>query len=171
MRPNVMLASFAFLFLLFSAFTAPQAKAAPPTDACALLSKAQVSAAVGATMGEGSHPPGFTKMCTWTPSGGQNGTIQTVTLNLESADSYQTSKAMLEAVVSAPSNRSNKSGITMTPAPGIGDDAFFSNTGSYTKLVVKKGATVFQLVVYSRTSIEKKRDMEKALAAQVISKL
>ncbi len=171
MRPKVMLASFVFLFLLISAVAAPQVKAAPLTDACALLTKAQVSAIVGASVGEGSHVAGYTKMCTWAPPDGQNATVQTVTLNLESADSYQTSKAMLQAVVNAPSNRANKSPVTMTPAPGIGDDAFFSSTGSYTKLVVKKGATVFQLVVYSRAPVEKKRDMEKALAAQVISKL
>jgi hypothetical protein len=171
MCPKIMLAPLAFFLLLFVAGAAPRANAAPPTDACALLTKAQVSAVVGVAVGEGSYVAGYTKMCTWTPSRGQHGTVQSVTLNLESADSYQTSKSMLQAVANSPRNHSAQSHITMTPAPGIGDDAFFSSTGSYTKLIVKKAATVFQLVIYSSATIGKKRAMEKSLAAQVISKL
>jgi hypothetical protein len=59
----------------------------------------------------------------------------------------------------------------MTLASGIGDDAFYSSTGSYTKLIVNKGDVVFQVVVYSNAPIEGKRTMEKALAGKIPSKL
>jgi hypothetical protein len=59
----------------------------------------------------------------------------------------------------------------MTPASGIGDDAIYSSVANYTKLIVKKGDVVFQLVIYGSFPIEKKRDMEKALASKVIAKL
>jgi hypothetical protein len=59
----------------------------------------------------------------------------------------------------------------MRSASGIGDEAYYSSVANYTKLIVKKGDVVFQLVIYGSSPIEKKRDMEKALASKVISKL
>lgn len=154
-------------FLIFGASSAPIAYAAPPTDACKLLTKAQIKSATGAAVSDGSHPMAtFKKMCTWSGSGKGAGSITRITLNLESAASYQSAKAMLQAVASSP-----QAGINMTPAPGIGDDAMFSSMGSYTKLIVKKGDVVLQIVVYSNVPIEKKRDIEKALAARAISNL
>lgn len=145
-------------------------KAAPPTDACSLLTKAQISSTVGASVSDGSHPPNFSKLCMWNgPSDGKG--VRSIELSLQSADSYQAAKAMLQAVVNSPQNRSAKSPMSMTPASGIGDDALFSSVGSYTKLIVKKGDVVFQIVVYSDAPIDKKRDMEKALAGKVLSNL
>lgn len=167
MRSKSSLALWVVSLCLFIA-AATSASAAPPSDACSLLTKSQISKVVGTDMADGSHTANFSKMCMWAPAGGQNQTFQNVTLNLQSADSYQTSKSMLQAIANSPRN---KGSITMTPASGIGDDAYFSSTGSYTKLIVKKGATVFQLVIYSSAPIEKKRAMEKSLALQAISKL
>lgn len=155
------------LLLLFSA-ASPTSNAAPPSDACSLLTKAQISAVVGVPVGDGSHVAGDSKMCTWTPSGGQAKGFRMVTLNLESADSYQAAKSMLQAVANSPRNQSAQKPISMAPVDGLGDDALFSSVGSYSKLIVKKGDAVFQLVVYSDVTVEKKRDMEKALAAKVL---
>jgi hypothetical protein len=158
--------------LLFFAFAAiPTANAAPPSDACSLLTKAQITAVVGISVADGSHPPGFSKMCVWSPASSQEQGSQSVTLNIESAASYQAAKSMLEAVVNSPKNQSAEKSITMSQVSGLGDDAIFSSVGSYTKLIVKKGDTVFQIVVYSGGTIEKKRDGEKALAADVLSRL
>jgi hypothetical protein len=79
---------------------------------------------------------------------------------------------MLQAVANSPENNAKKSGITMTPASGVGDDAYYSSAGtSYTKLIAKKGDVSLQVVISSNAPVEKKRDMEKALALQVFSKL
>ena len=61
--------------------------------------------------------------------------------------------------------------LTVTSASGIGDEAFYSSVANYTKLIVKKGDVVFQLVIYGNFPIEKQRDMEKALASKVVPKL
>lgn len=150
---------------------APSATAAPPTDACSLLTQAEISAVVGVQVGPGSHiAPTSSKMCQWAPPGGATVEFANVLLTLESAASWQSAKAMLQAVANAPNNN-KKGGITMTPISGIGDDALYSSVGNYTKLIVKKGDAVFQLVITSKAPIEKKREMEKALASKVLAKL
>lgn len=157
--------------VLIIAARAPSANAAPPTDACPLLTQAEVSAVVGVTVGAGTHvTPTYLKSCQWAPPGGATVQFGSVLLALESAASWQSAKAMLQAVANAP-NDNKKGGITMTPASGIGDDALYSSVGNYTKLIVKKGDVAFQIVITSNAPIEKKRDMEKALASKVLSKL
>jgi hypothetical protein len=154
--------------LIVAAAAAPSTAAAPPSDACPLLTPAEISAVVGVSVGAGTHiTPTYVKSCTWSPSGGTTKDFTTLVLALESAASYQSAKAMLQAVA----NSQGKGGITMTPASGIGDDAIYSSVANYTKLIVKKGDVVFQLVIYGSFPIEKKRDMEKALASKVLSKL
>jgi hypothetical protein len=153
---------------IVAAAAAPSAAAAPPSDACPLLTPAEVSAVVGVSVGAGSHiTPTYVKSCTWAPAGGATKDFTTLVLALEPAASYQSAKAMLQAVA----NSQGKGGITMTPASGIGDDAIYSSVANYTKLIVKKGDVVFQLVIYGSFPIGKKRDMEKALASKVIAKL
>ncbi len=171
MRSKVSYTYIACSLLLFVSGAIATANAAPPSDACSLLTKAQITAVVGVSVADGSHPAGFSKMCVWTPSGGQAKGSQSVTLNLESAASFQAAKSMLQTVVNSPKNQSAQNSIAMSPVSGLGDDALFSSVGGYTKLIVKKGDTVFQIVVYSDATIEKKRDMEKALAADVLSRL
>jgi hypothetical protein len=105
------------------------------------------------------------------PPGGPTKDFTNVLLSLEPAASYESAKAMLQAVANSHGNNQQKNPITMTPVSGIGDDALFSSTGNYTKLIVKKSEVVFQIVIYSTSPIEKKRDQEKALASKVLSKL
>jgi len=157
------------VFIVIAA-TMPSAAAAPPTDACPLLTQAEVSAVVGVSVGAGSHiTPTYLKSCTWAPPGGATVQFASVLLALEPAASWESAKAMLQSVANSPSAK--KGGVTMTPASGIGDDALYSSVGNYTKLAVKKGDVSFQIVISSNAPIEKKRDMEKALAAKVLAKL
>ena len=159
------------LAVLIVAASAPSATATPPTDACPLLTPAEVSAVVGVTVGAGSHmTPTYLKSCTWAPPSGATKDFATLILALESASSFQAAKAMLQAATQSPDN-SGKNRLTMTSASGIGDEAFYSSVASYTKLIVKKGDVVFQLVIYGNSPIEKKRDMERALASKVLAKL
>jgi hypothetical protein len=172
MRPKTSLFAIAIAALVVGAATAPSAAATPPSDACPLLTQGEVSAVVGVQVGAGSHiTPTYLKSCVWTPPGGATVQFSSVLLALEDAAAWNSAKAMLAAVANSPGNKAKKSAITMTPASGIGDEAYFSSVGSYTKLIVKKGNVSLQIEISSNAPIEKKRDMEKALASKVLSKL
>jgi hypothetical protein len=132
--------------------------AAEADDACAILTAAQVSTAVGVTVGDGTYvTPTFKKTCTWTVSGSAGG-IRFVTLNLQSADQFAGGKRGMNQVA-------------LTAAAGIGDDAYYLGAGSTEGLFVKKGQRAFKIDVYSTLPLEKKRAMETALAQQVLAKL
>jgi len=127
-------------------------------DACAILTSAQVGAAVGVAVGEGTYvTPTFKKTCTWTVSDSASG-IRAITLNLQDVDRFAGGKGGANA-------------IAMTPVTGIGDDAYYLGAGSTEGLFVKKGQHAFKIAVYSTQPLEKKRAMEKALAQQVLAKL
>ena len=131
------------------------AMAAPATDACALLTPEQVSDVVGAKVGAGTYTaPGFTKTCTWVTKG------IIVTLMLEGTDAFQKQKT------------SPMPGMEVTPASGVGDDAFYVTISPNVSLFAKKGSSAFKATVYSSTfPVDKKKGMEKALAQQALSKL
>lgn len=138
------------------------ATAAPPAtaasaDACSLLTPAQVGTALGASVGAGTYvTPTFKKTCTWTVTGGH----EYVTLMLEDVNSFDSGKVPLAA------------SIIVTPASGVGDDAYYLAVGPNVGLIVKKGNVSFKVAVYaSDTTLDKKKALEKALAQQVVSGL
>jgi hypothetical protein len=132
----------------------PRVMAAPPSDACGLLTAEQVGDALGAKMGAGKYvSPGFTKTCTWTAPG------LILTLMLQNAEAFQAGKA-----APMPSE--------VTPASGLGDDAYYLAVGNIIGLLVKKGTVAFKVTVYSSSlPMDKKQQMEKTLAQQVLTKL
>ena len=134
------------------------------TDACTLLSPAQVGAAVGGAVGDGTHvTPTFVKTCTWTPSGKSR--IASVTLNLQTAAFYDGGKqqAALAAAVGGKGNEMK--------AASLGDDAHYFITGDQVALFVKKGAVSFKVAVYARIPVGEKEAMELKLAKEVVAKL
>lgn len=145
-----------------SSLIAAAALAAPAyaasDDACALLTTAQVSAALGAPV-EAGKPilPTDHKVCTW--AGGKAGTV---TLMLQTAAKFDAAKRQAPALAGA---------VAVTPVAGLGDGAMFVGMGDNTGLVVKKGGLSFKVAVYQHTTIDKKQAAEKALAAQALSKL
>lgn len=142
-------------FLAFTVGTARPACAAPPTNACSLLTPAQVSAAVGASVGAGTPLfPTDTKVCQWRTTSAQ-AKIR-VQLFLKDARAFAYAKMPVQ-------------GITKVAAGGIGDDAVYS-TGPV--LSVKKGDISFNVHVLSYgLPDEKAKAMEKALALDVLKKL
>jgi hypothetical protein len=54
-------------------------------------------------------------------------------------------------------------GITKTPVSGVGEDAYYIESGLNTSLYVRKGASVFQMIVFG-FSKEQVKTMEKTLA-------
>ena len=154
--------SAAFATALLMTVSATPASAAP-TDACAALTPAQVTAAVGVTVTAGTHVnQTFTKTCTWTPP--TPGEVKAVTLNLQTADEYDGGKAKLEKVKTLMPNPPKT-----THVAGIGDDAYLLEFPNITSLFVKKGANAFKLVIYGAMPSAKAESAEKALAAQVLS--
>jgi hypothetical protein len=165
MRARILFAVVIFGILLGGAATAPTAGAAPDTDACLLVTQAQLSTALGVSMAAGGHTtPTYVKTCTWTPSGGATKSLKFVTLNLESASGYEGAKNMMM--------QAKAKNVVITPASGIGDDAYYSVfSGTITNLMVKKGSVSFKLAIYGSSDAEKAMAMEKTIALEIVSKL
>jgi len=137
---------------------------AADTDACTLLTAAQVGAAIGTAVGQGSHvTPTFVKTCTWQPSA--KSSISAVTLNMQTAATYDGGKQQLAMAMAATS-----SGAKMIPA-SVGDDAYYFVTGDQVGLLVKKGGASFKVAVYAKIPVADKQAMELKLAKDVLGKL
>jgi hypothetical protein len=137
----------------------PPANAAPPDDACSLLTQAQVSVAVSVSVGAGAYQGTYKKTCTWNAVSPATKSAKYVTLLLEGLDAYQAGKL-------APVKT-----IVVTSISGIGDDAYYLAVGPNVGLIVKKGNVAFKVAVYGDIPIENKQAMEKTLAQQIVSKL
>ena len=163
MRAKTSLAALTVAIFIFGVASVTSASAAPPDDACSVLTQAQVSAALGVSVGAGSHvTPTYLKTCTWAPAGGPTQGVKYVTLMLESADGYETAKKVMDQT----------KGMTEASVSGIGDDAYYLSLGNIMSLIVKKGNVAFKFTMYGGDfPIEKKKAMEKTLVLQVLSKL
>ena len=158
MRIEVRLALFAIFLAFASAAILPPPAFADPTDACAVLTAAQVSSAIGIPVKEGTHPtPDFLRTCTWIPSNQTQ--IKAVTFYIQSANSYDAAKRLLQ-----------QSGMKDTSVGGVGDDAYFQTVGTNSSLVGKKGNTAFKVAIYTTLPVDKAQAMEKTLAVQALSK-
>jgi len=134
------------------------------TDACTLLTPAQVAAAVGGAVSDGTHvTPTFVKTCTWTPTGKSK--LGSVTLNLQTAEFYDGGKRQATMALAAAGK-----GTEIKPA-SVGDDAYYFVTGEIAALFVKKGAVSFKVAVYAKLPAEEKEAMELQLAKAVVAKL
>ena len=140
---------------------APAGNATPPGDACALLTAAQVGAALGAPVAAGTYvTPTFKKTCTWqstTEGGGY------VTLTLQDAGNFQSGKQLPAMAANAK--------MFVTSISGVGDDAYYLAVGDQVGLIVKKGNIAFKVAVYEHIPVESKQAKEKTLAQQVVSRL
>lgn len=146
----------AVLFLL-ALGSSRLAFAAPPTDACSLLTPAQVGAVLGIPVEPGRHlSASNTTICDWgAPAGKQKG----VMITLQNPRAFAYAKMPVG------------NGIVKVPAGGIGDDAVYGTSPGYpTVLTVKKGNVVFVVHVTGFADDEIKAK-EKTLALDVLGKL
>lgn len=126
--------------------------AAPPKDACSLLTPAQVGAALGMQVGAGKAL--MAKVCIWRGASGKR-----VTLDLIDLRGFAAAKTPIG------------NGIIKTATRGIGDDAVYvSSRGMPITLTVKKGDSAFTLIVYGFPDDQTKAK-EKTLALDVLAKL
>jgi len=159
--------------LVFAMTTVPSAGAATTDDACALVTQAQVSTAVGVSMGAGTHvTPTYVKTCTWTPSGGATEDVKSVTVSYQDAGSYDAGKRLMQQTQAAMAVKEGTAKMTNEGATGIGDDAYYTSMGTgYTGLILKKGNVALKIAVYGDMPADKKKAVEKSLALQALSKL
>jgi hypothetical protein len=155
---------------LLSLFNFHVAKAGAPGDACALLTAAQISTALGASVGPGKPIlPSNTTLCTWLEQGVPEGTERNVAVSLMTVKSFEIGKTPM-------------TGMTKTPVSGLGDDAYFVEAHSMTAgLNVKKGDTCFQVRSRSNPkwfktgktpeSEQKDQAVDRALALEILKKL
>jgi len=131
---------------------AAAAPATPPAP-CTLLTPAQVSGVLGGTFGAG-QPIGTTG-CSWTAEKPH----MIVTVSLWPPTEWDRMKA------------SPLPGTQITPASGLGDDAFYTTVAQYIVLYVKKGQTVYLFKVYGVKDLAKQTSAEKTLAQDALAKL
>ncbi len=131
------------------------------TDACTVLTPAQVGAAIGGSVAAGTHvTPTFVKTCTWNASGSSS--VKFVTLYLQTVAAYDGGKRMAAEMAAA--------GAAVKPA-AVGDDAYYFVTGDQAGLLVKHGDVSFKVTVYATLPVDRKEAMELTLAREALAKL
>jgi hypothetical protein len=132
------------------------------TDACSLLTPAQVSAVIGVPVGAGAHvTPTFVKTCTWQPTGGSD--IRAVTVNLQTSAFYDGVKQKVSTATAL--------GVSMSPA-AVGDDGFVETIGGeMPTLWFKKGTVALKVAVYAKRAPDALQALELALAKQAAQAL
>jgi hypothetical protein len=122
-------------------------------EPCKLLTPAQVAAALGGSFGAG-QPIGTTG-CSWTSATPH----VIVTVSLWPPEEWNRVKA------------GPLPGAKITPAAGLGNDAFYVTVAPYAVLYVKKGETAFLVKVYGVKDQAQQMSAEKSLALDVLAKL
>jgi hypothetical protein len=120
---------------------------------CGLLTPAQISGVVGATVGAG-QPIGTTG-CSWSASSPH----VIVTISQIDAGTFDAATTPI-------------AGVVKTPVSGVGDAAVYATLGrpprTFTTLSVKKGSTAFKVKLYGIESEDAQMAMEKALALDAL---
>lgn len=148
---------------LASGAAAPPAQ---PTDACALLTQAQVSGVLGVSVGAGQRVmPNSAALCGWEVPGDKGMDRKRVVVSIYTQIGHLT-----------PVDRFNHAktpmkGITKEPVSGVGDDAVSATTPGFgTGLIFRKGASAFDVRVYG-FPLDQVKAKEKTLALDVIARL
>jgi len=130
----------------------------PVTDACAVLTPSEISTVLGIPIDPGQHiPKTSTIMCGWAKTGVVGESV--VVLNFTTPDYFE-------------KERDPHPRITMTPAPSIGDDAYFITSQFGTSLFIKKKDTVIGVAIRDKTIPSAElMEKEKALGLKAASRL
>lgn len=167
MRFKAILTALAAAVLILGANLASPAFAAPATDACALLTQAQVTAAMGVPMGPGQHSGSGPSMCVWYEPGSSAAKPSAMRVLLDVFGQM----GSLTPVDRFNNGKTPVKGIKKNPVSGVGDDAYSIVTpGIGPGLNVKKGNSAFQVRVYGFTP-DQIDALEKTLAQAVAAKL
>lgn len=137
-----------------SAVLGSRTAAAQSAGPCSLLTAAQVTAAVGVSVG--AAQPIANTGCSWSAP------HIIVTVSLWDGSKWNQMKTTLP-------------GMNRTPVSGLGDDAFYTTMGSasskqFATLSIKKGGTAYLIKVYG-PAVADQMSMEKTLAGNVLKNL
>jgi hypothetical protein len=128
-------------------------------DACALLTAAQVGAVLGGPIQAGAPiTPTDRNVCAWHALTG--GAYVTVMLQTTAAADRA------RATYGTMGGRA-----AISPAPGLGDSAYYLAVGDQLGLTVTKGAYAFKVTVYQPVSVDQKAAAEKILAAAILARM
>jgi len=125
-----------------------------PSNPCAQVTAAEVSAALGETVAAGQQVG--TKTCSWSA---EKPTHQIVSLMYSPPGDWNTRKTR------------QMPGVTMASVSGVGDEAFAETVGTFTTLYVKKGSTIFMVRVYGVPDVGRQLAIEKPIAQTVAAKV
>ena len=137
--------------LLASGLRAASAQA--PSNPCAQVTAAEVSAALGETVAAGQQAG--TKTCSWSAD---KPTHQIVSLMYSPPGDWNTLKTR------------PMPGVTKATV-SVGDEAFAETAANFTTLYVKKGSTIFMVRVYGVPDVGRQVAIEKAIAHMVAAKV
>lgn len=142
---------------------------AAPRDACALVTQAQVGAALGVMVKPGSYVTGSDKQaCTFVPASPTDD-FRSLEISFQSTIDYQIGQQL--AAVAA-SNAGRDPFQASASVSGIGEDAYYRALGKdYTELMVKKGDAAIKIAIHGNLPVEKKQSIEKSLALQALAKM
>jgi hypothetical protein len=125
-----------------------------PSDPCAQLTVAEVSAALGETVAAGQKAG--TKTCSWSAN---KPTHQVVSLMYSPPGDWTKRRTR------------QLPGVTYATVSGVGDDAFAETAANFTTLYVKKGSTIFMVRVYGVPDVGRQLAIEKPIAQKVAAKV
>jgi hypothetical protein len=128
---------------------------AATTDACAVLTPAQIQSVLGVAVDPGQPilPTNHTS-CKWLQSGVDPFKAKTVILSIKSTRAYEMGKGL------------NSGRFTMTPVSGIGEEAYLtSGSISYGAVIsVRKSGGAFTITVRGYPDVATIAEKDKALA-------
>jgi hypothetical protein len=128
------------------------------TDSCLVLTPAEISATLGVPIDPGHHVLASSSiMCSWPQTGASGEAAQKLVLNFSSLPSFQREKAATTVVI--------------TPAAGIGDDAFYVTTDLGTSLYIKKGNTAIAFSIHEKLPLATLMAEEKTLGLDATPRL
>jgi hypothetical protein len=167
---RIKLGVFAVAAMIFGLFVGTEnARAAgqpAENDACAMVSPADWSKALGVKMGEGKHTTEtYVKTCTWNTAEKATPDLKFVTLDLQTTDRFDAGKRAAMGMMQATMNYEVVS--------ELGDDAYFlsAKTDKITELFVKKGSGAFKVAIYGDMPTDKKKAAAKEIAGEVVGKM
>ncbi len=130
----------ALMTLLLSAcHSSAQKPAAPVSDACEVLTPAEIGAVLGVSIDPGKHIPASAKvMCGWAQTGQTGEAATKLMLHFATQPYFQKEKAA-------------SGNVTVTPASGIGDEAFYVTSEFGTSLFVRKGDTAIDFSIRDKS--------------------
>ena len=131
------------------------------SDACTLLTPAEVSQHLGVTVRPGVHIPELAKItCGWSVSNPPKIDEPKVVVSVKTVESFNTGKTPVP-------------NIQKTPVTGVGDEAYSATVPPFgTTLSVRKGKTAFSVSVRgTQLKLEQIQELERKLAALVLGRL